>query len=523
MGHRIVMNQPVRIKVLGPWQVSAGDRPVDIPSGHQRVLLSSLLLSAGQPVLAGALAQRLWDDRHPVNVRGTLSTYATRLRGALGKEVIITCPGGGYRLAVDEDQVDLHRFRRLLRHSRAAGSARAELALLREALDLWGGRPFTGVESDWLDRDVVPSLTEEWFTATERRIDLDLAQGTCRGLIAELSELTTWYPLRETLWSRLISVLRQSGRRADALTAYQQIRTILRDSLGVDPSEELQRLHQDVLRKGSAGPAAPASHTPRQLPHDNAKFVGRRNELAALDELTGPVGSTVDSARPPTVIVTIDGVAGTGKTTLAVHWAHRMTSRYPDVQLYLNLRGHCAGSVRPAAAAESMLRSLGIPAGRVPATLDERSALLRSTLAGRRCLVLLDDARDAGQVRALIPGAGALVIVTSRDQLPELSIRDGAQRLSLRQLGPADAIELLGMAAGPQRVAAEPQAARQLVELCGGLPLALAVVAERAHRADTLSQLAQTILGERSGRRRALSTFPLAYGARHPADAANAW
>jgi DNA-binding SARP family transcriptional activator len=493
------MNGSVEIKVLGPWQVSIGGQPVEIPHGHQRVLLSSLLSSAGQPIPADTLAQQLWGDQRPANVRGTLSTYVTRLRGVLGKQMIVAGQGGGYLLSVAEDQVDLHRFRKLLRRAREAGSAHTELVLLREALELWRGSPFTGVESDWLERGVVSELTEEWFAATERRIDLDLERGAARELVAELSQLTVRHPLRESLWLRLISALRRTGRRADALAAYQQIRAVLREDLGVDPGEELWRLHQDVLRDVPAGPAtrlgALPVPTPHQLPHDNVKFVGRRDDLAALDELAA-ITSTVDTALPPTVIVAIDGAPGTGKTTLAVHWAHRMVHRFPDVQLYLNLRGHSADCVPPAAALETMLRSLGVPSERVPADLDERSALLRSTLAGRRSLVLLDNAWTADQVRALFPGTGALVIVTSRTQLCALSIRDGAQRLGLRRLSTDDGVELLGMAAGPQRVVAEPQAARQLVELCDGLPLALAVVAERAQRAGTLSRLVGTFTSE---------------------------
>jgi DNA-binding SARP family transcriptional activator len=517
------MSQEVRIKVLGSWQVSAGDHPVEIPAGHQRALLSSLLYSAGRPVPAGVLAEQVWGDRQPANARGTLSTYVTRLRRVLGKQVITASPGGGYCLSVHEDQVDLHRFRRLVRQARDAGNTHTEHAGLREALQLWRGRPFTGVESDWLEQGVVPSLTEEWFTATERRIDLDLAHGTSCGLIAELSELTARYPLRESVWLRLIDALHRAGRRADALAAYRQIRTALREDLGVDPSGELQHLHQDVLCDVPAKPVPSASTppmcAPHQLPHDNARFAGRRNELAALDELTATTTSTVDTEPPPTVIVAVDGGPGTGKSTLAVHWAHRMVHRYPDVQLYLNLRGSSGEPADPANAVQTMLCALGVPNGHIPATLDERSALLRSTLAGRRSLVLLDDARDADQVRAVIPGAGALVVVTSRDQLRDLSIRDGAQRLGLQRLGDADAVELLGMSAGPHRVAAEPQAARQLVEMCDGLPLALAIAAERAQRADTLRQVVQTfpdeirhLVGHRPTEHHQLHHLVLAYG-----------
>lgn len=499
------MPRTIEVKVLGSWEVSAGRSSVPIPPGHLRSLLSALLLTVGQPVRVDTLAERLWGERQPANVRGTLSTYIARLRRLLGSDAIVSYPGGGYSLYVNEDHVDLHRFRSLLRRSRGSAD---ELLLLHEALGLWRGRPFTGVESGWLERDVVPALTEEWFIATERRIDLDLAGGSSNELIAELWQLTNDYALRESLWFRLITSLHNAGRRADALNAYQQVRTILRDDLGIDPGEQLQQLHQTVLRDSTvvATPrprveqAAPEAG-PHQLPHDSVTFVGRDDDLARLDGFL----TTVDGlATRPTVIVAIDGPAGMGKTSLAVHWAHRVMPKYPDVQLYLNLRGYSAGEpMKPAAAMETILRSLGVPTDRIPSELDERSALLRSTLAGRRALLLLDNARDAAQVRALLPGAGCLVIVTSRNQLRALAIRDGAQRLTLRRLSHDKAVDLLGAAAGRERVAAEPDAAIHLVELCDRLPLALAIVAERAQRAGTLSQVVRALTDEQVG----LATF----------------
>jgi DNA-binding SARP family transcriptional activator/tetratricopeptide (TPR) repeat protein len=499
------MSHIVEVKVLGSWEVSVEQRTVMVPPGHQRALLVSLLLSVGKPVRSETLARQLWGDQPPANVRRTLSTYVTRLRGVLGKQVIAAYPGGGYLLPVNEVGVDLHRFRELLRRAWDAGRTDSQLALLREALGLWRGRPFTGVESGWLEKEIEPSLTEEWFVASERRIDLELAQNGARDVIAELSQLTTTYPFRESLWLRLIGALHQAGRRADALAAYHRVRTVLRDNLGIDPGEGLQVLHQDVLREVPAGELVRRSeqimNAPHQLPPDNVKFVGRHDDLAALERLVSNVDSSgAGAVGQSTIIVAIDGAPGTGKTTLAIHWAHRMVHRYPDVQLYLNLRGHSADDpVRSSAAIEAVLRSLGVPMDRIPADLDERSALLRSTLAGRRSLILLDNVRDAAQVRALLPGTDSLVIVTSRSQLRTLSIRDGAQRLILSRLSQDDAVELLGVAVGPERIAAEPQAAKRLAELCDGLPLVLVIVAERAQRAGTLSRVAQTLADEMGG------------------------
>ncbi|ONI76271.1 hypothetical protein ALI144C_37060 [Actinosynnema sp. ALI-1.44] len=498
------MTPQVHVNVLGSWEVSVDHRDVAVPPGHQRALLSALLLSAGRPVANDTLATHLWGDRPPANVRATLSTYVTRLRGVLGKSAIVTYPGGGYQLTVDEDGVDLYRFRRLLRQAQDAPTADAELDLLRQALGLWRGRPFTGVASDWLDHGIVPLLTEEWFAATERRIDLEIAKGAFRELIAQLSELTSAYPLRESLWSRLIEALRRSGRRADALAAYQHVRATLREELGIEPGEKLQAVHQRVLRDLSDADVEEPDHrttlAPHQLPPDNVKFVGRTDVLAQLERMVDSVHNSRDGGEQPTVIVAIDGAPGIGKTTLAVHWAHRMVDRYPDAQIYLNLRGHSGDDqLRPSAAIGAVLRSLGVPTERIPADLDERTALLRSTLAGRRSLVLLDDARDARQVRALCPSDSSLVIVTSRNQLRELSIRDGAERLSLPRLCTDDAVDLLGAALGSARVAAEPLAAKRLAELCGGVPLALVIVAEHAQRASSLGAVAQILTDEMNG------------------------
>jgi DNA-binding SARP family transcriptional activator/tetratricopeptide (TPR) repeat protein len=496
------MSREFDFKVLGSWEVSTDRGVVAIPSGQLRVLLSSLLLSAGQTVRVDTLAEQLWPERPPVDARGTLHTYVRRLRRLLGHDVILTYPGSGYQLGVSADSVDLHRFRDLMRRARNAASTDRELLLLHEGLRLWRGTPFVDVESTWLERDVVPGITEEWFTATERRIELELARGSSGALIAELRELTSTYPLREALWFRLIDALHRSGRRADALAAYQQVRATLSGELGIDPGVELQQLQRVVLRDGSLDAGKPSTtpveavRGPHQLPHDMVNFSGRSADLAALDDLVSAVDTT---ASQPTIIVAIDGAPGTGKTTLAVRWAHRVVHMYPDVQLYLNLRGYSSGDpVQPAAAVETLLRGLGVASEYIPADLDESSALLRSSLAGRRALLLLDNARDAAQVRPLLPGAGSLVIVTSRNQLRALSIRDGAHRVTLHRLSHAEAVMLLSAAVGPERVNTEPEMAGQLVELCDRLPLALAIVAERAQRSDTLGEVVHALTDEKA-------------------------
>jgi len=475
-----------RVTLLGPWEVWTDDRVVHLPAGRLRTLMTSLVLSAGEPVGLDVLAEQVWPERLPRRARATLHTYVGRLRKLLGPDLIHTHPGGGYVLAIDPECVDLHRFRGLLGQAEQTDDPAEELLILREALGLWRGRPFADMYSTWLDRDVLPGLTEEWFAATGRRIDLELASRPER-LIAELRELTSRFPTREALWVQLITALHQTGRRAEALTTYQQVRAMLSTELGMDPSEQLVTLQRAILLDGTENDTS--ARSPRQLPHDVAGFTGRHDELASLDLLL------TELDRPAPTIVTIIGAPGVGKTTLAVHWAHRATHHYPDAQLYLDLRGYGPDEpVEPATAAATILRTLGCA---VPADADERFTALRTALAGRRALLLLDNARDADQVRPLLPGTGGLVIVTSRDQLRGLSVRDGAHRVLLPRLRRAQSVELLGGALGPARVGAEPVAALRLAELCDDVPLALAIVAERTHRAGTLAEVV-TVL-ERTG------------------------
>ncbi len=476
--------------VLGPWEVRVDGRSVSIPPGQLRLLLAVLLLSPSESVPIDDLVSSLWPDHPPSRPRETLHTYVTRLRKLLGPELIETTPGGGYRIRLAPERIDLHRFRELVRWSQAANSEDDELRLLRDALQLWRGRPFGDMASTWLDREVLPLLTEEWFTATERRIDLELDQGRHPRLIGELWDLTKRFPTRESLWVRLITALHRSGRRADALEAYQQVRLILDEELGIDPGDQLSLLQRAILLEGSE-PKELAG--PRELPHDISNFIVRGAELAALDAVHSKV------VRGAPTIVAIDGAPGTGKTTLAVHWAHQIAHCFPDGQLFLNLRGYGPGRpLVPATAAATMLRSLGIDGAAVPAGLEERAALLRSTLSGRRVLILLDNARDASQVRPLLPGTDCLVIVTSRNQLRSLSIRDRAHRITVDRLERQQAIELLSTIIGSDKATAEPAAVDRLAKLCDNLPLALAIVAERANRTQLLAEVVSAVEDERA-------------------------
>ncbi|GAA0903907.1 AfsR/SARP family transcriptional regulator [Virgisporangium aurantiacum] len=492
--------EELRFRVLGVWEVLDGGRPVVVPAGKMRVLLAALLMSLGRPVPVGVLAARLWPGLSPLREQATVHTYVARLRRLLGQQAIQTTPGG-YMLDVPDESVDLLRFRDLLSRAMTAGSSDDELSLLHEALALWGGRPFEGVASDWLDEEVIPQIEDEWSTAMERRIDLEMRVSWPGALVSELRELLRVHPTRESLWLRLIDALFASGRRADALQAFQQARSVLADQLGIDPGEDLQRLHQRVLQGG--GPVAGSQVSTsapngvgvaRQLPPEVVNFVNRP-ELSQLEKILTTIQQ---GERRFTHVVALDGAPGIGKTTLAIHLAQRAVATYQDLQLYLNLRGYGPGEpLSPSAAAETLLRGLHLHSEVIPSGVDERAALLRSTLAGRRVLMLLDNARDAAQVRHLLPGADSLVIVTSRNQLRGLAVRDGAHRVTLAPLPSRDGLALLAAAYGPDRVTAERAAAARLVELCGGLPLALAILAERAQRAGGLTGVVQALDDER--------------------------
>lgn len=503
------MAADVRISVLGPLEVRVDGRPVSVSARRLRTLLACLAASADRVVPNDALVDRVWDGELPHRARGALQTYVRRLRVVLGPDVIETVPGG-YALRVPADGVDLVRFRALLDEARVAGdpdrpgrgdAPDAELTALRAALALYRGEPFADAASDWLRHEVVPGITEEWFAALIRRIDLDLAGGRHGELVAELRRLTAAHPLREAGWQRLMLALHGCGRSAEALAAYRRIHDLLRDELGLEPGAELRRIQRDVLAAADAAagrrsPAAPpASAVPRHLPPDTGRFTGRTADLAALDRL-------LDGAADGGLVAIVDGPAGVGKTTLAVHWAHRMAAAFPDGQLYVNLRGYGTDEpLAPATVLETFLRALGTPPRQIPPDLDGRAAQLRSRLAGRRMLLLLDNARDATRIRPLLPGSGSVVLVTSRSRLRALVARDGAHRVTLDPLPTAESVALLGRFLGAERVAAERPVVEELAHRCANLPLALVIAGESASQraGGSLVELVAHLRDKRAG------------------------
>ncbi|PSL54751.1 DNA-binding SARP family transcriptional activator [Saccharothrix carnea] len=442
-------------RVLGPLEVRHAGRPVAVPAGKSRVLLAALLLRAGEVVTAGELVDRLWDGGapDPARARATLQMTVTRLRRALGQANVVRTAAGGYLADVPADALDLHRFRSLVDAGRYA-----------EALALWRGAPLSDVRSDALHRLEVVPLEEERLDALARRIDADLAAGAAHELVAELRSLTRAHPLRERFRAQLMLALYRSERQAEALAAYREAREVLAGELGVEPGRELRELHERILL---ANPdLVPArSVVPHLLPSRGPYFVGRDEESAEL--------SAGAEAGPGVVVV--GGMAGVGKTAFAVHWANLAAEAFTGGRLYANLRGFdpSAEPVPPGEVLRGFLDALDVPS--VPAGFEAQVAAFRRAVEGRKLLIVLDNARDAEQVRPLVPD-GAFVVVTSRDRLAGL----GARSITLEPLDDVESRALLERRLGPERLAEEAAATGTLVELCAGLPLALAVVATRA-------------------------------------------
>lgn len=470
--------------LLGPLTVAVDGTPITVGAAKMRIVLASLLLRRGEVVSVDTLVERLWNGDPPAGARNAVQTYIRRLRtllGAAGRLIVTSATG--YSIDVPATAIDIHRFRGHMEQARAAAAAEhteVEDRELRAALALWRGAPLPDVPSESLHRDEVPLLLEERFQALESRVDVDLRLDRHADLIAELHALTSEYPLRERLWHQLMLALYRCHRTAEALTAFRTVSTLLRDELGVDPGTELTDLHKRILTGDTAlhdlrKPPTDGWVVACQLPPEVINFVGRDDLVERIATVVAPPAPT----RNGLPIVVLSGPPGVGKTELAVHVAHRLRSQFPDGQLFVNLRGFSLdASVRAEETLGGFLRALGVPAERIPLPPDERGALFRSMMTGRRVLLVLDNASSPDQVRPLLPGsAECAVIVTSRDSLFGLSAVNGADRVPVDPVTGAEAEALLGTIIGADRADAEPTAVAELATACGFLPLALRIAA----------------------------------------------
>ncbi|WP_435121951.1 BTAD domain-containing putative transcriptional regulator [Micromonospora tulbaghiae] len=494
----------MRFGILGPLRVGGGEATVT--AGRDRTVLAMLLLRPGRVVPVEDLVDAVWEERPPATARTQLQICVSRLRqrfAALGlpADTIVTDPAG-YGIRIEPDDLDAEVFARAVETARAeaaAGRPAEARRHYRSALALWRGPALAGIPAR-LVRLRAQALDEQRLAVLEDCVDVELRLSRGTELVDELTEAVENNPLRERLRGQLMLALAAVGRQADALAVYRDGRRIYAEELGIEPGTALQELHQRVLAGDEAAGPRPAAPV-RTLPRAIRDFTGRQQTMARLVK---------DIVEEGTRLYLIDGMAGSGKTTVAVQVATALRERFPDAELFIDLHGYSERSpLTPAAAAATLLRQLGVPTERVPVDAEDRLAMWRSELADRRAVVVLDNAASAAQAAALLPsGPDNLVLVTSRRRLAGL---DEGRPHSLPVLDPDEAVELLGRIVGADRVGAEPAAAAEVARRCGHLPLAIRLAGSRlAHRphwrvadlarrlGEAQDSLAELAVGERS-------------------------
>ncbi|MCX2925610.1 AfsR/SARP family transcriptional regulator [Streptomyces sp. NEAU-W12] len=521
----------LRFSVLGPVRAWRDGEPVGTGSPQQRALLAALLLRGGRTATAAELIDALWGEEPPSQALAAVRTYASRLRKALGPGVLVSESGGYAVRGAGEGALDAGVAQGLsadAERAKNAGDLCAARTFLDRALALWDGETLAGVPGPYAQAQRV--RLEEWrLQLSETRLDVDLERGCHAEVVSELTALTAAHPLRERLRELLMLALYRSGRQAEALAVYADTRRLLADELGVDPRPGLQELQRRILRADPqlAEPSSPAPPEPAASPVRPAQLPATVPDFTGRSSFVRELGAILASAEGRVMAVSaLAGIGGVGKTTLAVHVAHQARAVFPDGQLYVDLQGAGSRAAEPETVLGAFLRALGTPEAAVPDSLEERAALYRSALDGRRVLVLLDNARDAAQVRPLLPGTeGCAALVTSRVRMVDLA---GAHLVDLDVMSPDEALALFTRIVGEERVASEREAALDVVAACGFLPLAIRIAASRlaARRTWTVSVLAAKLADERrrldelqAGDLAVKATFELGYGQLEPAQA----
>ncbi|SDF34785.1 DNA-binding transcriptional activator of the SARP family [Lentzea fradiae] len=477
----------VRVQVLGSTRAWHAGTELPLGPPGRRAVLGLLVLAEGESVTVADLVDALWGERPPRSAMNVLQTHVKHLRRVLEpgrtsrtSSSVLPYTNGGYAVNADAVEVDLLAFRRLVAEANhgdtgSDGDRTAVVARLAAALELWRGRPLADVPVLAAHPKVV-ALVAKHREVQARYADAMIEIGAAADVLPDIAEAAAAQPLDEAAQARLIRAYQAVGRRAKAFRTYHEVRDRLVEELGVDPGPELRAAHTALLHDTADDPvdgrSRPALRVPRQLPAQPSGFTGRGAQLATLDALAPGPGSVALS------ITAISGSAGVGKTALAVHWAHRVRDRFPDGQLYANLRGHSpGGAAPPIEVLAQFLTALEVPAERVPVDVETAAAMYRTLTTDRRMLVLLDNAAGPDQVRPLLPAGPACVLVTGRDRMTGLVALHGARQVTLGVLSPEDALELLAHVLGRERVRAEPVAAAELAKLCAYLPLALRIAA----------------------------------------------
>ncbi|RPE29332.1 AfsR/SARP family transcriptional regulator [Kitasatospora cineracea] len=532
--------EQLRLCLLGPVQAWCGERELDLGSPQQRALLTALALRARRIVSVDELLDALWEEP-PARAATVVRTYVSRLRRVLEPDrahpAVLVSSGSGYVLRVPAESVDVEVFEARVAaaaRARARGDAAAALGLLREACELWHGEPLAGLPGP-LAQAHRARLVERRLHAVQAWLEAELAAGRHADVIGELTVWVNQYPLLEPVRELLMLALYRSGRQAEALGVYADARRTLLEQLGVDPGPRLRELQVGILSGdpklaappvlpapgpgAGGGPAGSSPVPPAQLPADVSDYTGRDGLCAALCADLAPGG-------PAMPVVGVSGLGGVGKSALAVHVAHAVGGQYPDGQLYVNLRGAGALPADPGEVLAGFLGALGVADAALPQGTAERAAMFRSRVAGRRVLIVLDDARDSRQVGPLLPGSrSCAVLVTSRAWLSGMPM---TRQVGLEPLTSEESVRLLGAIAGEARVAAEPAAARRLAEACGFLPLAVRTAASRlaarpawelAHMADRLASERRRLAELETGELAVAASFRLSYDQLDPETA----